>query len=191
MFRFLVKTCLALAALWLGGLGWFWLNLPEAQKPRVDVVTTDAIVALTGGPGRIEHALDLLQAKRARRVLISGANPQTTANEIAALIKKPAKLFDCCVDIGYDAGNTIGNAHETALWVRENKFSSVRIVTSRFHMPRSLLEFEATLPDIVVVGDPVNDMSSKSELVREYNKYAFRLIWLRLVLPIRQMLSAA
>jgi uncharacterized SAM-binding protein YcdF (DUF218 family) len=185
--RKMLKMALALLALWAGGLGWFSVHLPQPEKATTQVTATDGIVVLTGGPGRIERGLKLLELKRARRLLISGANPDTTAKEIAALTRKPDRLFDCCVDIGYDAGNTIGNAREAALWVRDNKFTSVRIVTSRYHLPRSLLEFQASLPTSVIIGDAVADSSSKTEFLREYNKYLFRLLWLRLIAPLHHM----
>jgi uncharacterized SAM-binding protein YcdF (DUF218 family) len=182
-----LKIALALLALWAGGLGWFIVHLPQTEKGSAEVTATDGIVVLTGGPGRIERGLKLLELKRARRLLISGAHPDTTAKQIATLTKKPDRLFDCCVDIGYDAGNTIGNAREAALWVGDNKFTSVRIVTSRYHLARSLLEFDASLPNYIIIGDAVTDSSSKTELVREYNKYLFRLMWLRLVAPLHKM----
>ncbi len=187
--RRLIKIMLAATALWIGGLGWFWLHVPPLQMPTTQVVATDGIVVLTGGPGRIERGLQLLTAKRARRLLISGVNPDTTVAEIAKVTRKPARLFDCCVDIGYDAGNTIGNAREAALWASDNKFHSVRIVTSRYHLLRSLLEFQDRLPGITLIGDGVNDATSSYELVREYNKYVFRLIWLRLVVPARALVT--
>ena len=49
-------------------------------------------------------------------------------------------LFSCCVDIDHAALDTIGNAEESAKWVRSHDYGSVILVTNNYHMPRSLLE---------------------------------------------------
>src|SRR5437764_9779081 len=42
---------------------------------------------------------------------------------------------------------THDNAQEAAIWTREHHFNSLVIVTGRYHMPRTMREFSATLPD--------------------------------------------
>jgi uncharacterized SAM-binding protein YcdF (DUF218 family) len=66
-----------------------------------------------------------------------------------------AALFKCCVDVGYDANDTSGNASETRAWARANHFSRLIIVTSSYHMPRSLAEFGRVMPDATLVPYPV------------------------------------
>jgi uncharacterized SAM-binding protein YcdF (DUF218 family) len=182
--RFWLRFFLISAALWAGGFFWFDTQLPPNTPTAVSNIKTDGIVVLTGGDGRVERGLESLKAGNAKRLLISGAYRETTAAQIAARTATSLKLFNCCVDIGYDAGNTIGNAGEAAAWVRKNKYESVRIVTSRYHVPRSLLEFEARLKSTRFVVDAVPDSATRLELVREYNKFLFRLLWLRVVEPV-------
>ncbi|HET7414054.1 MAG TPA: YdcF family protein, partial [Pararhizobium sp.] len=79
----------------------------------------DAIVVLTGGHQRIDQAVELLKQGVAQRLFISGVNPTTTSNEIRRLTNSSKALFACCVDIGHDAIDTIGNAYETARWISE------------------------------------------------------------------------
>lgn len=118
----------------------------SAEPPRAD-----AIVALTGGSQRVTDALDLLARGKGDRLLISGVHETTTIAEIAELNPGREQLLSCCVDLDHRARNTIGNAIETRRWAAERGVSSLIVVTSNYHMPRTLLELENALPDIALV----------------------------------------
>jgi uncharacterized SAM-binding protein YcdF (DUF218 family) len=171
------KGVILLGAAWLGGLGWFWLTLPQ---PLSASVRTDGVVALTGGEGRLAKAIDVLQRAKAQRLLISGAHKDAGPRSLARELGAPLKLFRCCVDIGHAAGDTIGNATEVAAWVDRHGFKSVRLVTSDYHMPRSLLEVRSRLEGVTVIADPVPapDHGWRT-IVAEYSKFLMRLVWLR------------
>ena len=49
----------------------------------------------------------------ASRLLISGVNRMTTREDLYRKSGLTPALFACCVDIGYDAHDTSGNAEET------------------------------------------------------------------------------
>ncbi len=116
----------------------------------------DGIVALTGGAQRIGDAIDLLANGYGRRLLITGVNERTSRDEIARLNPTQRHWIDCCVDLDYRARNTIGNAIETRRWMRLHRFSTVAVVTSNYHMPRTLVELDHVLPGIErVVPYPV------------------------------------
>jgi uncharacterized SAM-binding protein YcdF (DUF218 family) len=120
-----------------------------------EVAKADAIVVLTGGYQRIEQAIDLLKRGYGKRLLISGVNPQTTAGQIRRATRTSPDIFECCVDIGYSAIDTIGNANETASWIRDKGYRSVLVVTSNYHLARSLLELRRSDPGTQFVGYPV------------------------------------
>lgn len=111
-------------------------------------VQADAIVTLTGGSQRIDDALQLLAQGRGRRMLISGVNEHTTREELSRLNPGQGELFACCIDLDYGARNTIGNAIQTRRWARNNGFQTLVIVTSNYHMPRTLVELEHVMPQI-------------------------------------------
>ncbi len=111
-------------------------------EPPRDIAKADGIVVLTGGSLRIDRAVELLDDGVAGRLLISGVNPATTGQQIQRQTSAEPALFECCVDIGHDAIDTRGNAKEAALWVRENGYRDVIVVTANYHMPRSLLELQ-------------------------------------------------
>jgi len=115
----------------------------------------DGIVALTGTQQRISAAADLLARGLAKRLLVTGVNRQATSEEVRRLTKLEQRQFDCCVDLGYEAQNTIGNAEETLAWVREHGFSSLIVVTSSYHMPRSLVELGRVMPGVELIPYPV------------------------------------
>jgi uncharacterized SAM-binding protein YcdF (DUF218 family) len=126
----------------------------ELREPGA-VPRTDAIVVVTGGSQRVDDAIGLLGAERGSRLLISGVNEKTSREELAKLIPSARELLACCVDLDYRARNTIGNAIEARRWVRQHGFRSLLIVTSNYHMPRTLAEFAHAMPDLRLVPHPV------------------------------------
>ncbi len=118
-----------------------------ARHERSPADRADGIVALTGGAQRIGDAIDLLAGGYGRRLLITGVNERTSRDEIARLNPTQRALIDCCVDLDYRARNTIGNAIETRRWMRAHRFNTVAVVTSNYHMPRTLIELDHALQD--------------------------------------------
>lgn len=116
-----------------------------AREERLPGDRADGIVALTGGAQRIGDAIDLLAGGYGRRLLITGVNERTSRDEIARLNPTQSALIACCVDLDYRARNTIGNAIETRRWMRTHRFSTVAVVTSNYHMPRTLIELDHAL----------------------------------------------
>ncbi|MFN3636560.1 MAG: YdcF family protein [Rhizobium rhizophilum] len=127
-----------------------------------ETVKADAIVVLTGGYQRIEQAIDLLKRGYGERLLISGVNPATTPGQIRKATRTSPDIFECCVDIGYGAIDTIGNANETAIWIRDKGYRSVLVVTSNYHLARSLMELRRGDPDTDFIGYPVVNADLKT-----------------------------
>jgi uncharacterized SAM-binding protein YcdF (DUF218 family) len=123
----------------------------------------DGIVVLTGAAHRLSEASRLLAEGQGKRLLISGANRLATRHDLYRSSGLDKKLFNCCVDIGYAAHDTFGNAEETKAWAADHHFSRLIIVTSRYHMPRSLIEIRRAMPDAVLVPYPVSSRNFKSE----------------------------
>jgi uncharacterized SAM-binding protein YcdF (DUF218 family) len=115
----------------------------------------DGIVVLTGGEHRLIEAARLLGEGRAGRLLISGVNRMTSREDLQRKSGLNARLFECCVDIGYTAHDTSGNAEETKEWARARRFARLVIVTSSYHMPRSLTELGRAMPGVALVPYPV------------------------------------
>lgn len=163
---------LLLILAWALGFGLFMLSL---GKPLDDTVKTDAIVVPTGGPGRIDRGIALLQAKAAKRMLITGTDPTVRPIELAVEYKVSPRLFRCCIDLGHEAVDTRSNADETAAWVARHGYKSVRVVTADWHIARAKLELANALgPEVEIRGDGVPTTPGLSMLLREYHKYLVR-----------------
>jgi len=168
----------------------FAVGIADLREPQ-PAAPADAIVALTGGADRITDAVELLYEGRARRLLISGVHPSTTRATLAAMVPDREDLFDCCVDLGHEALTTVGNAKEARNWARINGFSSLIVVTSSYHLPRSLNEIGRELPEATLIPYPVftervhlqkwwRSPGTTRLLLAEYTKYLMSMARLRL-----------
>ena len=142
-------TFIAIVVLiWLVGLFAF-ADRVRSYTPAADPARADAIVALTGPSAeRVNAAIRLLEQDKGERVLISGVNREVRRQELRALTPGSNKLFNCCVDLGFEAEDTIGNAQEIAAWADAKGYDSLIVVTSDYHMPRALTEIRAASPDL-------------------------------------------
>jgi uncharacterized SAM-binding protein YcdF (DUF218 family) len=138
---------------------------------------TEAAVVITGGPGRIEHAMDVLKKGEAKRLLISGVDPSVTKRDLAVRIGGDAPLLACCVDLGTESVDTRSNAEEAKRWMDKHNFQSFRLITNDWHMRRASYEFRRVFGSgYTMVLDAVQTQPSFVTLFAEYNKYLLRRI---------------
>lgn len=174
MLRFIIRVFATAALVWILGFALWVTLLPDANNSGR---TTDAIVVMTGGAGRVDRGVTLLREGKAKRLLISGVDTTVRPQELAATVDAPVSVFECCVDLGREAVDTRSNADETARWVVKHNYQSVRLVTSSWHMPRARLELSARLDDkIEIVSDAVPGDRPAAAMSREYTKYILRLL---------------
>jgi uncharacterized SAM-binding protein YcdF (DUF218 family) len=167
----LVRLASLLALLWGAGFLWFSLSLPD---PAPLSEKTDAVVVLTGGQGRLKRGLAVLEAGAARRMLVSGVGRGTTRRDLAAAADLSLKSLST-TDLGYGAVDTRSNAEETARWIKDHGFASLRLVTSAGHMRRARLELTRVLPaTVLVVEDAVPVEPAAPSIAFEYSKYLLR-----------------
>lgn len=137
-------------------------------------LSVDGIVVLTGGPERISAAVRLLEQKTAKRLLISGVYPATTARQLSQITQAEASLFKCCVDLDKRAPDTRGNAAEAANWATRHKFTRIAVVTSDYHILRAIVEFSRAMPNVELVAYPV----ASSDLKKPARSFSMLRLWI-------------
>jgi uncharacterized SAM-binding protein YcdF (DUF218 family) len=177
----MLRIAAVLALGWLAGFVVFTATIPT---PLPLSIRTDAVVVLTGGPGRLARGVAVLDADAAQRMLVSGVGKDVTREQLAVALDSGANaqlrianlaLFHNRVDLGYSAVDTRSNAEETARWMAEHHYRSLRLVTSAWHMRRATLELRAQLPaDIAIQSDAVPVEPAAASVAREYTKYILR-----------------
>lgn len=161
MIRLLARSLIIVAALSAAALvfGFMLFATTVMRDPLGTTETADGIVVLTGGDNRIVEGAKLLSEGRGKRLLISGVNRKTRREEIERISGLDHKNFTCCVDLGYDALDTVGNADESRTWARSNGYSKLIVVTSSYHMPRGLAEMALAMPDVSFIPHTVTPPS--------------------------------
>lgn len=139
------------------------------------------IVVLTGENRRLEDGFKLLEEKYAKKLFISGVNPIVTTKDLKKILNKTNSteknlLFECCVHYEKKSKNTKTNAIETSKWLKKNNFKEIILVTSFYHMPRSIYEFRKNAPKIIVHPWKVNNIDNTKinnikKITLEYFKY--------------------
>jgi uncharacterized SAM-binding protein YcdF (DUF218 family) len=179
----------ALFGSYVGGLVWFAETIAEGVE---DLNTpSDAIVVLTGGSQRVQSGLQLLAAGKAKKLFVSGVYHGTDVTALLRTERQSPEAVQCCIVLGHAADNTYGNALETAAWMRQEGYRSLRLVTANYHMRRALLEFGRAMPDVRIIAHPVFPDTVRQErwwawpgtldlIIGEYDKYLWALIrpWL-------------
>ena len=177
---------LFLAGLWGIGLVRFIGDIPDQVE---DTTTrTGAIVVLTGGSGRVNEGLALLDKNLAAKLFVSGVYRGLDVRKLLQLARRNPSDLEARIGIG-NAVDTTENASETAAWSLHQHISSLRLVTAAYHMQRSMLEFHHAMPGIRIVSHPVFPDHVKQDewwawpgtatlFISEYNK--FLMAWVRL-----------
>lgn len=141
-----IAAFLVLALIWFCGLLAFAARVQQST-PAPAPSRADGIVALTGANSneRLAAAMGLLEDGYGRRVLVSGVNRRASREDVRNVSRAVRRLYDCCVDLGFTAADTVGNARETVDWAQAMRYRRLIVVTADYHMPRAMLELRAVM----------------------------------------------
>lgn len=167
MIRWLIRLLALLLAAYGIGFAAFALTLPGAAGDE----QTDAIVVLTGSPGRLERGFALLEQGRAQAVLVSGVPRNARPQDYAAQYHVDPSLFPSRIALGQESVDTRSNAEEVARWLQRRRYHSIRLVTSDLHMHRAYYEIGRRVGDVAIVTDAVVTNPGFAQIYGEYNKY--------------------
>lgn len=178
----MLASLLFAAALWLAGLHSFTRDMQLSEPGDVD--QADAIVVLTGGSNRLKTGFELLEQHRGQKLFISGVYHGVDVRELMNQSKSQSHDdLDCCVVLGFDADDTLGNARETVAWMQQENYKSIILVTANYHVKRALIAFDlyggdritikpyAVAPDGLDMANWWRNPTYRSLVLREYSKY--------------------
>lgn len=172
-----------LLILWIGG---FFIYLYQIYHFKEINTPADGIVILTGGKGRIRRGIQLLENSPEKPLLITGVRTKAQLKEIIIFPQ-----YKNQIELGFKATTTRENAQEISEWEKLKSCSSLTVVTSHYHIPRSLLELKTMLPGIKLVPYPIVSGSFQKRkwlwepslwnvLFKEYNKYLIVFLEMRI-----------
>ena len=151
-------------------------------------VKTDAVVVLAGGKGRIEEGVRLYRDGKGERLFLIGVDPSVRKSDL--FVEKPGQRGGEEVYLEKVSRNTLENAILARQMLLSYNVRSMLLITSRYHMKRSLLLFRQVFPkDVAIYPYPVTASSSVDGwwnhggsvrlLFSEFYKYClFRFIFL-------------
>lgn len=167
MFRKLASYLVIAVTLYGLGFAYFYSLLPKegtAASGNVDV-----LVVFTGGSKRIDYAKGLVKDGYEGSVLITGVDERVTKE--ALLHDVPTNLHNHFT-IDYTAKTTLDNVGVVQLWLANTSSKSIGLVTSYYHMPRSLMLLNRVEGFANVTPFPVfPEEVPLSFMLREYHKF--------------------
>jgi uncharacterized SAM-binding protein YcdF (DUF218 family) len=181
MFSKILKILFILIIFWIIGFCVF-VNKIITEKP-IMTFKSDAIVVLTGGKGRIDAGIELLFNNYAEHLFISGVGKNADLKDLAKYLEsftpEQVEKLKHKITLGHFASSTEENALETKDWIEKHKYKNIILVTSNYHMTRSLYLFKFLIPKISITPYSLvkSSISLKVAFI-EYNKYllyVFRL----------------
>lgn len=121
------------------------------NPPLANITSKPLVVCLAGGKGRIEAAFDLFASGTGSELFIIGAGPKVTLTQILknvdpAVVAKLSNLQIGAIRIERESANTIENAYVLEKFLDNHPYiNDVVVVTSRYHMRRSLYVLQTLL----------------------------------------------
>lgn len=202
----LLLLCLLLGCAWFVVFVWFLTRIPpEAETTISALPSADAIVVLTGGSGRLEHALELMEYNKSRWMFVSGVNIQAKKDEIFDFAIQGHSVhyqkYKNQIALGFDAVNTVTNAQESYEWAEKQGVKTMLLVTSDYHMPRALYEFEkendkgfqiTPAPSdsgLLDFGAVIKSPMSLLLVINEFHKYV--VTYLEQYIPMKKYIAMA
>lgn len=160
----------------------------QTLTPAAEPPVSDAVAVLTGASTqRLKTGVALLENGKGRRLLVSGVNNEVTRDDLLEVTGAWKPIYQCCVDLGFEAADTKGNAAEIAAWAEKHGFHQIIVVTADYHMPRSMLELRGQMPGATLIAYPIRtealdathwwrDQTQMRRMTLEYCKYLAVLV---------------
>ena len=164
-------------------LGFFYFLKIISYTNLIVGKNIDGIAILTGGKGRIDLGLNLFKEQSDIKLIISGVDKKISINSVLpSKFQKNKKIY-----IDQVSESTFENAIVITEWARKNQVYNISVITSYYHMPRSMLLLNKLSEKVNYYAYPVKKEKSKKTnlfpkiiftlfLMQEYIKYLLSLI---------------
>ncbi len=164
--------------IWMLG---FALFLSKISHEKIELnERADAIIVLTGAKGRIDAGLQLLSFDYGKHLFISGVGQNVPLKDLSKFLSSFSsdyvETLKSSITLDHFADSTEGNAIESMEWIKNNGYKKIILVTSNYHMPRSLRLFKNSMPNIEIIPYPVVNNINYQQAFLEYNKFLVCLI---------------
>ena len=143
---------------------------------RAHPLGCDNVVVLTGGKNRIIHALKSAKIDKPKNIFISGVYEKSRLVDIVGNMKIDKNI---CFTLGRKAKNTSENASEISDWVRKHGIKQILLITSDYHMRRSITELKYSNDMLKIIPYSSKsdfDMKFVANCAKEFHKTIFVLV---------------
>lgn len=142
----------------------------------------DGIAVLTGGKGRIKLGLDLWRKNTDIKLIVSGVDKNFSVSSILPSATNADNIY-----LDKLSESTFQNSKEISKWIKIYNLKNINVVTSYYHIPRSMLLLKEFSPSTSFFAYPVQKASLKNKsisksllfhlfLAEEYIKYLLSII---------------
>ena len=157
---FFITFLLFLIAYFFIELNSFKERILTLQKDPINLSSN--VVILTGGTNRIKEGFEVIYKLDKKsitnlNVLVSGTGKGFSKLSLQEKLNPgfDLRLIECCVELDSVSQNTYSNAIETSKWVSKNNIEEILLITSNYHIPRSILEFQNKMPNLKILYYPI------------------------------------
>jgi len=157
---FFINFLLFLITYFFIGLNSFKERILILQQHPINLSSN--VVILTGGTNRIKEGFEVIYKLDKKsisnlKVLVSGTGKGFSKLSLQEKLNPnfDLRLIECCVELDDVSQDTYSNAVETSKWVSKNNIEEILLITSNYHIPRSILEFQNKMPNLKILYYPI------------------------------------
>lgn len=146
------------------GISWFLspdnlMKCSETPSQLEGCGTADVIIAVSGGDttARTQEAIELYRNGWAPKLIFSGAAQDKSGPSNAAVMRKQAieqGIPSEMITVEDQSETTKENAEKTKDILADENIHTAIVVTSRYHMKRTILEFRDRAPNVTFRAHP-------------------------------------
>lgn len=171
MIKWIIGIVVGFATVILG-ITWFLapdnlMNCSQAPSSLKGCEAADVIITVSGGDtsARTQEAIDLYQNGWAPKLIFSGAAQDKSGPSNAAVMRTQAieqGVPESVITIEDQSETTKENAENTKDILQDEAIKTAIVVTSSYHMKRTILEFRERAPNVTFRAHPTSSDSQWS-----------------------------